>query len=123
MPDHPAFVNQPHSGVESTGSRESLGLSLLLAQGEKSVDASAEFDCVEVLRLGVGSSIVFFAGLLHPCFAGALEVLFDLCLGFAECVECDVHVSRLANQLGLSMIIFYFLCHSADPHEYSLCGW
>jgi len=76
---------------------------------EASVDASAEFDCVEVLRLGIRGRIVFFAGLLHPCFAGALEVLFNLCLGFAKCVECDVHVSKIIQPAWVINDYFLFL--------------
>ncbi len=56
-----------------------------------SVDPGAEFDGVEVLRLGVRSRVVLGAEVTHPCFAGALIVCPDFSLGFTECVEFAFH--------------------------------
>ena len=67
-----------------------------------SVDPGAEFDGVEVLRLGVGSSVVLGAEVTHPCFASALEVRFDLGL----CFVGQVHVSRISKQVGFAREIF-----------------
>ena len=56
---------------------------------DASVDAVAEVDGVEVLRLGVGSSVVLGAEVTHPCFAGALKVRLD----FGLCFVGQVHGS------------------------------
>lgn len=56
-----------------------------------SVDPGAEVERVEVLRLGVGSSVVLGAEFTNPCFAGALIVCADFALGFTECVEFAFH--------------------------------
>jgi hypothetical protein len=73
-----------------------------------SVDPGAEFDGVEVLRLGVRSRVVLGAEVTHPCFASALEVRFD----FGLCFVGQVHVVRISNQLGFasrSCVIVDFL--------------
>jgi len=67
-----------------------------------SVDPGAEFDGVEVLRLGVGSSVVLGAEFTNPCFAGALEVLFD----FGLCFVGQVHVNRISKLVGFARRIF-----------------
>ena len=68
-----------------------------------SVDSGAEVERVEVLRLGVGSSVVLGAEFTHPCFSSALEVLLDLALGFPECVELLFHVVRIPSLLGFAI--------------------
>ena len=67
-----------------------------------SVDPGTEVERVEVLRLGVGSSVVLGAEFTHPCFAGALEVRFD----FGLCFVGQVHVSRISKRVGFARGIF-----------------